>query len=556
MFSRKLTIAFSIVLLLVTGAIAFSRRDFQFPHLRANLWLDDHPSASHSVPLATPTLGAHLSFQNNQSKTSSSPWYIYKDGDFTGNHGEWTNGMPKEVGQMLRLSLVDKTDPYSGSTAIRVDVDFRPPMWCGIAVASAPDYWGETPGPGYDLSRAKKLVFYAKGDKGGESIQIKTAITGDKKFGDSARTPAATPWITLKKEWTRYELPLEYKRSELKRVITPFVFVTSRDHNTAPTITFYLDEIYIELDANQISAAPVPGSADFPFFSYLKSKKPEPALVAFTPTNYDPRPGTLHKLPTTESLRADLIALQPVFDGLVLYGYDKGLTPRLLSEAKQLGYRAVMLGIWDPSSEEEIADTAALAKQYDQALALAICIGNEGINFNRYSLNDLSAAAIKLRRLLGPRVPFCTSEPFGQYGQKAMLEFGQFLAPNIHPVFDQADLDPAKAANWARERAQSLAETAGKPLLVKETGFPHGGDIRYTSMLQERFWATYVRAGRFVQSRRGANCWVSYATAFEAYDLPWKAEQSNNPIEKAWGFLDQERRAYPVFNVWKNLRRR
>ncbi len=301
-----------------------------------------------------------------------------------------------------------------------------------------------------------------------------------------------------------------------------------------------------------------PDSAEFPFFSYLKNKRPVPALVAFSPTNHDPRPGKLHKLPPPESLRADLMALRPAFDGLILYGYDKDMTPTLLAEAKRLGYQAMLLGIWDPTSEEEIAGTATLVKQYHQAFALAVCIGNEGINFNRYKPDDLSAAADKLKNMLGPEmhVPFCTSEPFGQYGQAALMEFGQFLAPNIHPVFDRPELGPVEAAAWARERAMSLAETARRPVLVKETGCPHGGEARFTPEKQKAFWAAYVKAGRFVQSSQDTNTWASYAAAFEAVDLPWKSEQTGIPMEKAWGLLSQKRRPYPAFYVWRNLRRR
>jgi hypothetical protein len=48
--------------------------------------------------------------------------------------------------------------------------------------------------------------------------------------------------------------------------------------------------------------------------------------------------------------------------------------------------------------------------------------------------------------------------------------------------------------------------------------------------------------------------WVSYAAAFEAWDLTWKAELSNMPIEKAWGLLSAERKPFPAFFVWQNLR--
>lgn len=176
-------------------------------------------------------------------------WYVYRDADSPENHGEWSNWLPKEASQMIKLSLVDKANPMSGAHAIRVEVTFAFPGWCGIAVASQPDCWGETPVPSFDLRKAKRLVFSARGEKGDESIQVKVAITGDKPYGDSAKIPAATRWIALTKDWKQYDLPL--KGYNLSRVITPFVFVTDMSHNDAPKITFYMDEIYFEMEGGK-----------------------------------------------------------------------------------------------------------------------------------------------------------------------------------------------------------------------------------------------------------------------------------------------------------------
>ena len=172
-----------------------------------------------------------------------SNWYVYADAASKQNHGNWTNVMPAEGAKMLNVTLVDKTDPRVGKTCVRATVKFLPPNWTGIAVSCTPDYWGEKPSnSAYDLRGAVKLVFYARGDKGGETIQVKACITGDKPFGDAAAIPAATPWITLKKGWNRYELSVA--KLDLSRVVTPFCFVTSRSHNDDAEITVFFDHIY------------------------------------------------------------------------------------------------------------------------------------------------------------------------------------------------------------------------------------------------------------------------------------------------------------------------
>lgn len=180
-------------------------------------------------------------------RPKSHKWYVYKDADSKENHGEWTNWLPENSGDMLNLSLVSNKSRAYGSTAVRVDVRFQHPWWCGIAISSQENYWGEEPSDfAYDLSRARKLVFHARGEEGGEMIRVKVAIAGDKPHGDSSVRPADTRWLRLSREWRRYELPLD--GYDLKRVITPFAFVTDRVHNEAEAIRFYLDEIYFTIE--------------------------------------------------------------------------------------------------------------------------------------------------------------------------------------------------------------------------------------------------------------------------------------------------------------------
>lgn len=245
--------------------------------------------------------------------------------------------------------------------------------------------------------------------------------------------------------------------------------------------------------------------------------------------------------------------LRAGFDGLVLYGYDVRLTPSIVAEAIAEEYQAILLGIWNPRSEEELDGSASLVKTYSRNIALAVCLGNEGITFNRYALTDLILAAKHLATALGPHhhVPVCTSEPLGQYAQPALRTFGDFLAPNIHPVFDRPGLTPEGAAHWTREQALRLAQRTQKPILVKETGFPHAGKAIYTPDSQKRFWQTYRMGTHFVRLSDHPPIWISYVAAFEAFDQPWKAQQSLLPIEQFWGLLDQTRTpSSQAFSLW------
>jgi hypothetical protein len=239
------------------------------------------------LPLLLP---GHLSATPGQrgDDPESRRWYVYHEATYSGNHGLWTNFMTikdHDPGEVVSLSMVDKTDPYTKPMCIQMTITFKY-AWAGVAVASAPDYWGKEDLPGFDLSKAEKLVFYAKGKEGGEAITVKMAIAGKEPHGDSAKFAPTSELIVLTDKWTRHEISL--KGVDLKRVITPFVVTAEKVYNQASAITFYLDEIYFVFkeDIPKISSAPA--QEKYPFFAYLQDDRA--GLVAFSPTSHDPRP--------------------------------------------------------------------------------------------------------------------------------------------------------------------------------------------------------------------------------------------------------------------------
>lgn len=287
----------------------------------------------------------------------------------------------------------------------------------------------------------------------------------------------------------------------------------------------------------------------FPLFAYLTGS-PAPSMVAYVPSELDPRQEGNNRRLATSSIRADLAALRPAFDGLVLYGYHEAATPRIVAVAKELKYKAVLLAVWDPKSAAELDGVAALAKLHENDLALGVIVGNEGVTFKRYEAADLTIAAARLRRSLPDSVAVTTSEPLFLYKEAFAREFGDFLAPNIHPVFDQKELAPADAATWARSEAAKLAKATNKAVLVKETGMPHAGTREgktYSPALQAAFWEAYLKPGKLV----AGSPWVFHGVAFEAFDMPWKAAESKLEIEASWGLMNPKRVPHPAFDVWK-----
>lgn len=172
-------------------------------------------------------------------------WYIYSEAEAPSNHGYWTNYMPENGRDMLRLNLADTTNPFHGRTAIRMDVRLQSPGWCGVTVTSADNYWGSQPNAqAFQLKKARRLVFHARGLRGGEAIQVKFAIAGDQPYGDSVKIPVASQWLTLSQTWQRFEIDL--RSVETTRVVTPFAVLINNAHNTDPNLTIFFDEIFIE----------------------------------------------------------------------------------------------------------------------------------------------------------------------------------------------------------------------------------------------------------------------------------------------------------------------
>jgi exo-beta-1,3-glucanase (GH17 family) len=292
----------------------------------------------------------------------------------------------------------------------------------------------------------------------------------------------------------------------------------------------------------------------FPLFAYLTGK-PTPLMMTYTPSQLDPRAEANQRKLATSSIRADLAALRPTFDGLILYGYHESCTPRILAVAKDLKFRAVVLAIWDPKSTVEVDGVAALAQQYQNDFALGVLVGNEGITFKRYELEDLTIAASRLRGKLPKTVPISTSETPVGYKFEAVVSFGDFLAPNFHPVFDRPHFDAEKAALWAREQAVDLARKGKRPVLLKESGFPHAGKDIYTPVGQKAFWDAYLKPGLLARTADGSGAWVFYGIAFDAFDMPWKSQESKLPIEQYWGLFSNKRVAYPALSAWQAQQR-
>lgn len=144
------------------------------------------------------------------------------------------------MGNHQTLSIDDKYtfEPHSGETCMKVSLD-GPCGWAGVVWQHPANDWGDKEG-GYNLTEAKKITFWAKGEFGGEIVDFGLGILGsDKKYHDTAK--AELKGIKLKANWKKYTMKLKGK--DLSCIKTPFYWTLggARDN-----VTFYLDDIRFE----------------------------------------------------------------------------------------------------------------------------------------------------------------------------------------------------------------------------------------------------------------------------------------------------------------------
>lgn len=273
-------------------------------------------------------------------------------------------------------------------------------------------------------------------------------------------------------------------------------------------------------------------------------------FITYTPRSFSVVRGTVTPA-TAQAIRSDLLLMKPWFDGIVTYSATNGLeaVPRI---ARELGFREVLLGIWDPTSAEEMGKAIVEIARTD-GIVTGVIVGNEGLYAKRYPPQVVLDAQAEIRRRF-PGLPVSTSEPFFlmvQEEHRVFFASQSFLAPNIHPVFEPW-FQPGRSKE-AAEMVVSVAGKlqtiyAGKTVLVHETGIPSGPDrLGYSPEGQLAFWKHLHETLNGLSDVR--------PVFFEAFDAPWKpgvmAETfpGDHSPESFWGFWDIQGVAKPVLHI-------
>jgi hypothetical protein len=166
--------------------------------------------------------------------------YVFKDGDSPENIFYPTGWIGDSNDMQFDFNYRDKADSRD-NTCIKIQYKANGNKgWAGLQWQYPPNNWGNKK-ESIDLSKFKKLVFFAKGNSGGERVaEFKIGgIQG--QYGDSD-----VAWIgniKLSNDWQRYEISLKDKN--LKNMIGGFSLILTKYDNRYGCV-FYLDDIYFE----------------------------------------------------------------------------------------------------------------------------------------------------------------------------------------------------------------------------------------------------------------------------------------------------------------------
>jgi exo-beta-1,3-glucanase (GH17 family) len=254
------------------------------------------------------------------------------------------------------------------------------------------------------------------------------------------------------------------------------------------------------------------------------------------------------------SIRQDLQTLRPRFDSLITYGSING-AEKIPDIAAELGYRAVVMGIWDVADARQLQNVVDAARRHPK-LVMGVSVGNETLLAKRETVASLVQNIQRIRQA-APSLAISTTEPFHllvEESARPLLAQLDFMLVNVHPVFQpwfRAAPDK-NAAEFVVNVVNQLSGSYCGPVLVKETGVPTApAAAGFNAGRQASFYAA-LRA-QFPPTEQRAFAY------FAAFDSPWRVADvhpvpGDHPEEAWWGLYDAQRHPKPAALALKELK--
>jgi len=174
-----------------------------------------------------------------EKPVESMPFAVYTEKNSRTNHFV-PSGWMGDYGAVT-INSGNRDNPYSGATCLKIVYTGEPAQgagWVGVFWQNPENNWGSKDG-GFNLSGAKKLTFWARGEKGGEKLEFKVGgITG--AFPDTDMIGVGP--LELTPEWKQYTIDLE--GLDLSYMSGGFIWAASRMDNPEGFVVYLDDVIY------------------------------------------------------------------------------------------------------------------------------------------------------------------------------------------------------------------------------------------------------------------------------------------------------------------------
>jgi exo-beta-1,3-glucanase (GH17 family) len=170
--------------------------------------------------------------------------------------------------------------------------------------------------------------------------------------------------------------------------------------------------------------------------------------------------------------------------GIVTYSMDGTLrqVPRI---AKKMGFTQVIAGLFWFDDDQLGRERAAALEEVRRIDGFVL--GNEGLEFDRYSRQKLESELTALRADTGH--PVTTTETMNQYrNDPSLLMLGDWVFPNIHPWFANIRSIPEAVEFVVHEYEALQTAVPGRTIVVKEAWWPTESEPAATEANQVAFF--------------------------------------------------------------------
>ena len=172
-------------------------------------------------------------------KQKSVSFPVYIDDHSPVNHF-FPTGLSGDQSDVI-FNLACRQTPHSGKTCVKIDYKNRCSQgkhWAGMYWQNPAYNWGYKSGGGFNLTCFSMLIFWARGEKGGEVIDAFASGGGEGDYRDSSKSTINATVLT--NEWKRYEIDLSGK--DLSSISQGFSWTANYYRNRDGAV-FYLDDI-------------------------------------------------------------------------------------------------------------------------------------------------------------------------------------------------------------------------------------------------------------------------------------------------------------------------